>query len=302
MFAGFIAERLRVNGVELFVRHNLAVEKPPLLLLHGYPQSHVIWHKVAPALAERFSVVVADLRGYGASSKPVTDAEHLPYSKRAMAADMHGLMQALGFARFGVVGHDRGGRVAHRLALDFPAAVNRAMFLDIAPTLAMYEQTSMAFAAKYWWWFFLIQPAPFPETMISAAPEAYLKKKIGYGSAGLAPFTDVAYGAYLAGIRDPATVHAMCEDYRAAASIDLIHDREDRTRGHRLACAVHALWGETGVIQQCFQPLAEWRLVTAEDQPVTGYALPGGHYIPEELPERLVDEICRFWDDATGKL
>jgi haloacetate dehalogenase len=300
-FVGFAPKLVAVNGVNIFCLTDVSAQaqsKPALLLLHGYPQTHVIWHRVAPLLKPHFNIVMSDLRGYGRSSKPSTTVTHEPYCKRVMAQDQVALMQALGHASFYLCGHDRGGRVSHRLALDHPQAVKKLCTLDIAPTLAMYEQTTMDFAKSYWWWFFLIQPAPFPEQLVSASPEVYLKKKIGYGSAGLKPFTEAAYQAYLEAIRDEATFHAMCEDYRAAATIDLEHDRADRDRGHFLSCPVHALWGEYGVVNRCFKPLDEWRKVTHSQYAVTGGTVPGGHYIPEELPERLANELLTFFKSA----
>jgi haloacetate dehalogenase len=290
LFEGFTAERQRVNGVDIFAR--VGGSGPPLLLLHGYPQSHLIWHKVAPALAEHYTVVAADLRGYGSSSKPAGLPDHANYAKREMARDQADLMRALGFQTFFLCGHDRGARVSHRLAVDHPARVEKMMLLDISPTLAMYEQTTMAFARDYWWWFFLIQPGPFPETLIAGDAETYLRKKIGYGSAGLTPFTDETWAAYLASMRDPATVHGMCEDYRAAASIDLVHDREDRDAGRKIGCPVRVLWGEHGVVNRCFKPLEDWARVAEQ---VDGGTVPGGHYIPEELPDRLFEEMKRFF-------
>ncbi|MBL8521456.1 MAG: alpha/beta hydrolase [Betaproteobacteria bacterium] len=290
MFDGFQLRTFSVNGVDIFAR--IAGNGPPLLLLHGYPQTHVIWHKVAPDLAKRFTVVAPDLRGYGASGKPAGGEGHVNYSKREMAKDQAVLMRALGYDRFQVCGHDRGGRVAHRMALDHPHAVDRLMVLDIAPTLAMYEQTSMDFAKSYWWWFWLIQPAPFPEQMVAAAPEVFLKRKIGWGRAGMSPFTAETYAAYLANIRDPATMHAMCEDYRAAATIDLEHDRADREAGRMVACPLAVHWGAHGVIERCFKPLDEWRKVAVD---VSGGALECGHYIPEEVPGELLGCVEAFF-------
>ena len=293
MFANFTRKRLRANGVEI---HTLVGGSgPPLLLLHGYPQSHLIWHRVAPVLAKQFTVVVTDLRGYGESDKPVGAGDHANYSKRAMAQDQIEVMAQLGFNTFFLCGHDRGGRVSHRLAVDHPGAVRKLMLLDISPTLTMYEQTSMDFARSYWWWFFLIQPTPFPELMVAAAPETYLKKKIGWGHAGLKPFTDETYAAYLSYVSDPATMHGMCEDYRAAASIDLEHDRADREAGRKIACDVRVLWGEFGVVNRCFHPVEDWRNVTADAHKVTGQTVPSGHYIPEEVPDELINEIKTFF-------
>lgn len=290
MFAGFERGSAVVNGVSInFVRGG---EGPPLLLLHGHPQTHAIWHKVAPQLAERYTVVAADLRGYGDSSKPAGLPDHSNYSKRVMAADQVALMASLGFDDFFLLGHDRGGRVAYRLALDHPQAVRKLVVLDVAPTLAMYEQTSLAFATAYYHWFFLIRPAPFPETLIASHPEDYLRHTIGGRSAGLAPFTPEAYAEYLRCLRDPATIHGICEDYRASAGIDLEHERHDLATGHRITCEMLALWGQHGVIEQCFEPLKEWsRLATR----VSGRALACGHYIPEEAPDLLLQEILPFF-------
>jgi haloacetate dehalogenase len=290
MFPGFTTQRLKADDVGIHVL--VGGSGPALLLLHGYPQSHLIWHRVAPDLARRYTVVMTDLRGYGLSDKPPGAADHGNYSKRAMAMDQVGIMRQLGFDRFLLCGHDRGGRVAHRLAVDHPQAVGKLMLLDISPTLTMYENTNMEFARAYWWWFWLIQPAPFPEAMVAAAPETFLKKKIGWGHAGLKPFTAETYAAYLSYVSDAATMHAMCEDYRAAATIDLVHDREDRAAGRRIACPLHVLWGEYGVVNRCFRPLDDWRRVAIT---VSGGTVPCGHYIPEEVPELLLAEMNQFF-------
>jgi len=265
---------------------------PPLLLLHGHPQTHAIWHRVAPRLAEHFTVVACDLRGYGESSKPQGTPDHANYSKRAMAADMVAVMQSLGFATFRVLAHDRGARVAHRLALDHPQAVERMALLDIAPTLAMYEQTSDTFARAYWHWFFLIQPAPLPERLIEADPAAYVRDVMGKRSAGLAPFDPRALAEYQRCLALPGAAHGICEDYRAAATIDLEHDRVDRDGGNRLALPLMVLWGEQGVVGHCFDPLAEWQRVAAN---VQGGALPCGHYIAEEAPDMLLERVLPFF-------
>lgn len=264
---------------------------PPLLLLHGHPQTHAIWHRVAPRLAEHFTVVACDLRGYGESSKPQGAPDHANYSKRAMAADMVAVMQSLGFATFRVLAHDRGARVAHRLALDHPQAVERMALLDIAPTLAMYEQTSDTFARAYWHWFFLIQPPPLPERLIEADPAAYVRDVMGKRSAGLAPFDPRALAEYQRCLALPGAAHGICEDYRAAATIDLEHDRFDRDAGNRLALPLMVLWGEQGVVGRCFDPLAEWQRVAAD---VQGGALPCGHYIAEEAPDMLLERVLPF--------
>jgi haloacetate dehalogenase len=268
---------------------------PPLLLLHGHPQTHLIWHRCAAQLAKQFTVIATDLRGYGASAKPPGDPAHATYSKRAMAADQIAVMRHFGFERFLVCAHDRGARVAHRMALDHPEAIERLMLLDIAPTLAMYEATDRRFATLYFHWFFLIQPEPLPETLIGADPDVYVERVMGSRHAGLAPFAPEALDAYRAALRQPGAVHAMCEDYRASASIDLEHDRADIERGHKIACPLRVLWGENGVIAQCFDALAEWRHVARD---VSGRALACGHYIPEEAPDALLDEMQAFFATA----
>ena len=275
----------------IHIRTAVGGKGPPLLLLHGHPQTHVIWHKVAPSLCERFTVVACDLRGYGDSSKPRGDASHGNYSKRTMAADVLKVMQSLGFAQFLVMAHDRGARVAHRLAADHPAAVRRMVLLDIAPTLAMYQQTTEAFARAYWHWFFLIQPSPLPERLIEADPSAYISDVMGSRSAGLAPFDPRVLREYQRCLALPGAAHGLCEDYRASASIDLEHDRSDLAHRHRLPMPLLILWGQQGVVQRCFAPLEEWRLVADH---VQGEALPCGHYIPEEAPDSLLARTLPF--------
>ncbi|MEX3958362.1 alpha/beta fold hydrolase [Trinickia sp. EG282A] len=289
MFEGFSDASATVDGITIHAIKG--GHGPALLLLHGHPQTHVIWHKVAPALAQRFTVVAADLRGYGDSGKPSGAADHSNYSKRRMAQDQVELMRSLGYESFAVIGHDRGGRVGARMALDHPAAVTRLVTLDVAPTLAMYEQTSFAFARAYWHWFMLVRPAPFPETLIRADPDLYLKQTIGARSAGLAPFTAEAYAEYLRCLSDPDTAHGICEDYRASITIDLEHDRATLDAAQRIACPFMALWGAQGVIEQCFDPLAEWRAYAPQ---VQGESLPCGHYIPEEAPQLLLDRVLPF--------
>lgn len=289
MFEGFTTHRIDSDGIGIHAI--VGGQGPALLLLHGHPQTHVIWHKVAGTLARHFTVVATDLRGYGDSDKPAGLPDHSNYSKRAMAADQIAVMRALGFDRFSVLAHDRGARVAHRLAMDHPDALRKLVTLDIAPTLAMYEQTNLAFARAYYHWFFLIRPAPFPETLIEADPELYLKQTMGSRSAGLAPFTEAALAAYLRGLKRPGAAHGLCEDYRASASIDLEHDRADLAAGRMIESEMLALWGEQGAVGQCFAPLEEWRKVARR---VRGHALPCGHYIAEEMPERLLEETLPF--------
>jgi haloacetate dehalogenase len=251
-----------------------------------------MWHKVVALLAAHFALVLPDLRGYGDSDKPASDATHGAYSKRTMAADNVALMRALGFDRFALCGHDRGGRVAHRMALDHPQAVERMMLLDISPTLTMYERTDMEFARAYYHWFFLIQPAPLPERMIDADPGFYLRSKLGgWGSHGLEIFDSRALAEYERCIADPATVHAMCEDYRAAATIDLQHDRADAQA--RISCPVCVLWGSRGVVNRLFTPIADWQEKARGE--VSGQPTPGGHYIAEETPELLAAAMLSFF-------
>ncbi|WP_288477447.1 alpha/beta hydrolase [uncultured Pseudomonas sp.] len=288
LFAGFEQRRLSVNGVEL--NYRVGGQGPALLLLHGHPQTLVMWHKVAPRLAERFTLVAADLRGYGDSAKPEAGAK--AYSKRTLARDNVELMRRLGHERFAVLAHDRGARVAHRLALDHPAAVERMLLLDIAPTLAMYRQTDEAFARAYWHWFFLIRPAPLPERLIEADPEGYLKGVMGTRSAGLAPFPPEVLAEYLRCLSLPGTARGICEDYRASGGIDLAHDQADLDAGRRLELPLRILWGAEGTVGRCFDPLAEWRQVATQ---VSGRALPGGHYLAEELPDLVVEEALAFF-------
>ena len=287
MLDGFEQTRIATTGAEINLRK--AGQGPPLLLLHGYPQTHVMWHKIAPALAERFTVVLTDLRGYGDSAKPPGGDRHEAYSKRAMAQDQAEVMTALGFETFAVIGHDRGARVGHRLALDHPERVTKLALLDIAPTLAMYERTDMAFASAYYHWFFLIQPFDLPERLIGADPDFYLGKKIGKWSRNEGCFDAAAVAEYKRCFRDPATIHATCEDYRAAAGIDLDHDRADLDR--KIGCPLLVLWGAEGVIERSYDVLEIWRERTRE---VTGKALPCGHFLAEEAPEETLAGLLDF--------
>lgn len=292
----FVETRVAVTEeVTLFVRHAAHADPsaPALLLLHGFPQTGAIWHRVAPAFVEHYHIVCPDLRGYGRSAKPASSADHGPYSKRVLAADLATLMQRLGYERYAVVGHDRGGRVAHRLALDFPERVSRLMLLDISPTLTMYERTDMEFARAYWHWFFLIQPAPMPESLLLArAPDTLHQFLRGWGSQGGAFFDPRALAEYEAAWTAPGTLFAMCEDYRASAGIDLEHDRASRAAGQHLQCPLHLLWGERGVVHRLFSPLADWRALSRA--PVTGHALPAGHFLPEEVADRVSAELADF--------
>jgi len=290
MFTGFQTRTVFRDGVHLHTR--VAGEGPPLLLLHGHPQTQAMWHRVAPALAQRFTVVLMDLRGYGDSSRPEPDAGHVAHSKREMALDALAVMAQHGFERFDVLAHDRGARVAHRLAGDQPQAVQRLLLLDIAPTLAMYAQTSEAFAHAYWHWFFLIQPPPLPEALIASDPARYVRSVMGSRHAGLAPFDPEALAEYQRCAALPGTATSICEDYRASAGIDLEHDRADVAAGRRLAQPLRVFWGEHGTVGRCFDVLSLWR---ERADLVSGQALPCGHYIAEELPDRVVAEALAFF-------
>jgi haloacetate dehalogenase len=267
----------------------------PLLLLHGHPQSHVIWHRVAPRLAQQRSVVMMDLRGYGDSARPAPGEGSQAYSKREMALDAMAVMHASGFARFSVLAHDRGARVAHRLAADHPDSVDRMMLLDIAPTLAMYEGTSLAFARAYWHWFFLVQPPPLPEALIESDPVRYVHSVMGHRHAGLEAFAPEALAEYERCARVPGTAAGICGDYRASAGIDLDHDRADVAAGKRIEQPLRVLWGEHGAVGSCFDVLALWRERAAK---VTGRAMPCGHYIAEEAPDLLLREALDFFEGA----
>lgn len=291
MLEHFSHARLAVNGVTINLRHGGS--GPPLLLLHGYPQTHAIWHTVADELARHFTLVMPDLRGYGDSSKPPGLADHSNYSKRVMAQDMIEVMRELGHDTFHVCGHDRGGRVAHRMALDHPAAVKKLMVLDISPTRTMYEATNKEFATHYYHWFFMIQPTPMPETLIGGNAAYYLHYTLGgWGSGSTAFFDPSALAEYERAYCQPESIHAACEDYRAAASIDLEHDHDHDFM--KITCPVHVVWGEHGIVGQLFQPIEDWQAKC--EAAVTGRGLPAGHFIAEQVPESLLDEMREFFD------
>jgi haloacetate dehalogenase len=293
-FEGFGATRYEINGIQVFARTGGRQSSPPILLLHGFPQSHVMWHRVARRLVERFFVVLPDLRGYGDSSKPPGEPDHANYSKRTMAADMVALMRSLGHERFVLVGHDRGGRVSHRLAIDHPHAVDKLCLIDIAPTLDMYEATDMRFASLYYHWFHLIQPAPLPERMIGADPAFYLRWKLGgWGAQGIGYIEPTALAEYERCFCTPEAVHASCEDYRASAGIDLDDDRAARAAGHKIRCDTLVLWGERGVVHRLFDPVRLWQAQATGS--VRGRLLPAGHFLPEELPEETAEALLGFF-------
>jgi len=293
-FEGFEARDFEVNGTSIFARFGGNPEGPALLLLHGFPQSHVMWHRVVQALRARYFLVLPDLRGYGDSSKVPGLPDHSNYSKRNLAQDALSVMDALALSRFYLCGHDRGGRVAHRLALDHPGRVSKLCVIDIAPTLDMYNATDLQFATAYYHWFHLIQPSPLPETMIGGNALAYLHAKLGgWGSKGLSYIEAEALIEYERCFCTPEAIHAACEDYRASAGIDLVHDRDSRAHGEKIRCDMLVLWGEHGVVQKLFEPMALWQAQCAGL--VSGRALAAGHFIPEELPLETAHELSVFF-------
>jgi len=288
MFEDFEEFKIQTGGAQIHgVKRGSG---PPLLLLHGYPQTHVIWHKIASQLAENFTVIATDLRGYGDSSKPDGGANHEAYSKRVMAKDQVEVMAQLGFKHFDVAGHDRGGRVAHRMALDHPRAVRKLAVLDIAPTYWMYTNTDMEFARAYHHWFFLIQPFDFPERMIGADPAYWLRTKLTQWGRDPQAITEEARQEYLRCFNDPAAIYASCEDYRASAGIDLLHDEEDLDK--KIICPLLVLWGEKGFVGSKYQLISIWQYF-AEDVRGQGFAC--GHYLPEEAPDATLQALIHFF-------
>jgi haloacetate dehalogenase len=296
-FEGYEGALHAAGDVELFARTGGNRSGSPVLLLHGYPETHAMWQRVAQRLAADFALVIPDLRGYGDSTKPAPAAtpelDHAQHSKRAMAGDLVALMRSLGHERFAVVGHDRGGRVAHRLALDHPERVTQLAVIDIVPTLDLYEATDMRFASWYYHWFFLIQPAPLPERMIGGDAAFYLRWTLGgWGSQGIDFIEPEALAEYERCFCRADAIHAACEDYRASATIDLEHDRASRAAGEKVACEMLVLWGERGVVGRLFDPLATWRAQCAAR--VSGLAMPAGHFIAEELHEETAAQLRAF--------
>ncbi|MDX1552676.1 MAG: alpha/beta hydrolase [Marinobacter sp.] len=291
MGAGFRNERITTSGAGIHLVHG--GKGPPLLLLHGYPQTHAMWHLVAPELARSFHVICPDLRGYGDSSKPPSDTRHEAYSKREMARDMVEVMADLGYQQFAVAGHDRGARVALRMALDYPERVSRVCVMDIAPTLHMFRHTDQNFATGYYHWFFLIQPGGLPEHMIGADPDYFLQEKLHRWSGPEASFDPAAVAEYLRCFRDPQVIHASCEDYRAAATIDLDHDERDRDR--KLECPLLVLWGKRGFVHRTYDVMGVWRDYADN---VEGRLLDCGHFLPEEAPEAVLSELQRWFVTA----
>lgn len=289
----FMARRIDLPEGHVFFR--MGGDGPPLFLLHGYPETHLMWHRVAPLLAHRFTVICPDLRGYGDSARPRTTPDHEPYSKRAMARDIVALADALGFRRFAAAGHDRGARVLHRLCLDHPERVSKAALLDIVPTRTLYEATNREIATGYFHWFFLTQPDPLPERLIGADPAFWLNWILGRWSAAPAAevFPHAVLHEYLRCFSDPEVIHATCEDYRAGASIDLEHDRADQDR--RIVCPLLLLWGEKGFVHRHFDVMSCWRAKASG--PISGKPLPCGHFLPEEAPQETAAELLRFFSD-----
>lgn len=297
--------------LESFERHDVDVdgvrihavvggEGPPVLLLHGYPQNHVMWHRVAPRLADRHTVVLADLRGYGESSRPASEPDHVSYAKRAMAADQVGLMHQLGFETFALVGHDRGARVAHRLCLDHPEAVSRVALLDIVPTRHVFTHVDRALAQTYYHWFFLAQEADLPERLIGADPGYWVRRKLAQwsGAGGMAAFAPEAVEEYVRCFSDPSVIRASCEDYRAGGSIDLEHDEVDAAAGRRVECPLLVLWGAEGFVGRAYDVVDVWRKYATD---VRGQALGCGHFLAEEEPEATLTAVGDFLAvDLTG--
>jgi haloacetate dehalogenase len=284
-FPGF--KEISIKTSEATIKGVMGGSGPPLLLLHGYPQTHLEWHKIAPLLAKNYTVVATDLRGYGDSSKPEDGVNHQGYSKRAMANDQVEVMEQLGFKTFKVVGHDRGARVAHRMALDHPKTIEKLVVLDIVPTYKLYTTTNKEFATAYWHWFFLIQNAPFPETLLGNSAEFFLRTLFRGMIPGSIP--EDVFNGYLNHFKDPTTIHAMCEDYRAGATIDLEHDKSDLA--NKLECSVLTLWGANGAMGKLYDVLETWKERALN---VTGKSLHCGHWMPEQLPDQVYEEIHSF--------
>ncbi len=290
-------EKLRIDTGEAVISVSRAGTGPGVLLLHGFPQTQLMWRNIAPRLAQQFTVVCADLRGYGDSSTPPSSADHAPYSKRAMARDMISVMAQLGFGHFFIAGHDRGGRVAYRAALDHPARVDALAVLDVLPVDAVWDRADARLALGFWPWSLLAQPEPLPERLIGAAPDAVIGNALSpeWGSPAHF-FDDTVRAAYTAALSDPAHIHAICEEYRAAAGIDRDHDAADRAAGRRISCPVLALWSASGPLSTWYHddggPLALWRELAPN---VTGEPVDGGHFFPEERPSAIANALSGFF-------
>lgn len=288
---GFTRTEIRTSGARIVVAQGGS--GPPVLLMHGNPFTHLSWHSVAPRLARDFTVVCPDLRGYGDSEKPPGGETHANYSFRAMAQDQVEVMAALGFSRFMAAGHDRGARVLHRMCLDHPTVVERAAFLDILPQHHLLNHVNRGFATFSWHWFFMIQPYDFPERLMGADPEYFIRKKLAKTPAGLSFFPEEALAEYIRCIKNPATIHAMCEDYRATATVDLDMDTADFAAGRRVECPALVLWGATGGVGRHHRPMEVWPLYARDIR--RGAALPSGHYLTDECPEETAAELHAFF-------
>src|SRR5215207_2173853 len=291
MFEGFTRTEIATSGARIVTVHGGS--GPPVLLMHGNPFTHVNWHKVAPRLADEFTVVCTDLRGYGDSEKPPAGSDHSGYSFRAMAQDQLEVMDVLGYQRFYAAGHDRGARVLHRMCLDHPDAVARAAILDILPQHHLLNHVTRVWATFSWHWFFMIQPYDLPERLMSADPEFYIKKKLAKTKQGLSFFDEAALAEYMRCFRNPATVHAMCEDYRATFGIDLEMDTRDFEAGRKIICPVQLLWGATGGVGRNHKSMEIWPLYASDIR--GGKALPCGHYLSEEAPNETYAELRAFF-------
>jgi haloacetate dehalogenase len=299
MMDGFSIAEVQTGETSIFVRSRGS--GPPILLLHGFPQTHLMWRRVAPLLAGNFTIVCADLRGYGRSGCPASSPDHAPYAKRSMAQDMVTVMNRLGFPRFSVAGHDRGGRVAYRMALDHPDHVDRLAVLDVLPTETVWNRADARFALAFWPWSLLAQPEPLPERILVAAPEAIVDSALGEWGSPFAVFPPEVRAAYVQALRDPAHAHAICEEYRAAATVDREHDKADRVCGRRIICRLLALWSAQGALDTWYVeeggPIALWQSWADE---VQGYPLRAGHFFPEEAPERTAEALAQFFGAADG--
>lgn len=293
MFEGFARQTVRTTGGDIYVLRGGS--GPPVLLLHGFPQTHAAWHRVAPALADVFTVVAADLPGYGRSSGPDPDRDPASYAKRAMATALVEVMQALGFPRFAVAGHDRGGRVAYRMAFDHPARVTKLAVLDIVPTAEMVDATDRELAFAAYHWFFLAQPHPLPERLIGADPDFYVAWTVQRWLGRAGAIDPAALADYQRCFRKPSVIRAACEDYRAGLGPDTEHDRADRAAGRRIACPVLALWAATGTDGKALEPLAVWRRWAEQ---VTGESIPSGHFLMEEAPDAIAAALAAFFGEA----
>jgi haloacetate dehalogenase len=294
MMDDFAAAEVQTDETTIFLRRSGA--GPGLLLLHGFPETHLMWRDVAPLLARHFTVICADLRGYGRSGCPPSAPDHAPYTKRAMAQDMVSVMAQLGFARFAIAGHDRGGRVAYRLALDYPALVDRLAVLDVLPTAEVWDRADARFACAFWPWSLLAQPEPLPEKLISAAPDAVIDDALGGWGSPMTTFDPGTRAAYIDALRDPARVHAICEEYRAAASLDRLHEEEDQQKSRRIACPVLALWATGSALDTWYTdvggPLGIWKKWAGD---VRGWSVAAGHFFPEEKPEMTAEALSQFF-------